>query len=38
VETSFQSITPRKTIEIQNKIVFAVEFTLPSQSNPYNEI
>src|ERR1700745_3303604 len=31
-DTSFQSITPRKTIEIQNRTVFAVEleFTLSS--------
>src|SRR5438046_7619917 len=31
-DTSFQSITPRKTIEIQKRIVFAVEleFTLSS--------
>jgi hypothetical protein len=32
-DTSFQSMTPRKTIEIQKTIVFAVEleFTLTSQ-------
>jgi hypothetical protein len=31
-DTNFQSITPRKTIEIQKRIVFAVEleFTLSS--------
>jgi len=31
-DTSFQSITPRNTIEIQKRIVFAVEleFTLSS--------
>jgi len=31
-DTSFQSITPRKTMEIQKRIVFAVEleFTLSS--------
>src|SRR5579884_331043 len=31
-ETSFQSITPRKTIEIQNKTVFAVELVFTSSS------